>query len=274
MEMEEIIKELDENGVVVIKNEIQGCKLDELEVKYKTAWNEIKSNWNSLEFKKRLYHSENITPLHFLGQDLYKNHLIAKYNSNESEIIDMGNKRYDFTYGLYDSASPSVKLDAIMKQLLRYEYNCYFGGLPVEKDTTASSQGFWHRDAYSLFGDEAVDIKIPPWYFTCLFAFEDSPEDIGTEFMLGTHKMNFKTQGVTDQGGLARWCEMNYKSSKVVSLKRGDLCIFNGLTLHRGRNNMNNSEDTVINERDRHMIYGVYSKNWYFEDSPLNHYYE
>jgi len=279
LEIEGILGDLERDGVVVIKNEIAEDILEVFKNRYMSSWEEIKCDWPFLEFKRRKYYDESITPMNYIGQDLYKDHKIAQYHNN-TEIIDMGNKRYDFTYGMNNRnlPLPSKKLEVIMKSVLKFEYNYYFGGLPVEKNTVSNRQGFWHRDAYSLFGDEAVDIKIPPWYFTVLFSFEDSPVEFGTEFILGTHKTNFKALGITNQEELSNWCKENQELSKIVSINKGDICILNGLTLHRGRNNISgNSESSGIDsgiDRGRHMLYSVFTKNWYDEDTALNHYYE
>jgi hypothetical protein len=266
--VDDLVKELDETGVIVLKNEISEDLLWLYDVNYRAAWDKIITELPIIEFKIRKYHETCKHSLIFIGQNLYENHLVANYHDS-TKIINLGGGRYDFTYGINNLQSPSVLLDAIVNKILKYEYNYYLGGLPVNiKDNKKTKgDGTWHRDAYSLFGDEAIDISVPPWYLTFLFPLDNSSIQYPTEFMIGSHKYNFTGNGVDNYEKLSEWCNANAeKYSKCVSLKRGDICIFNGLTLHRGRSM--NSESIDMN---RHMMYGVYSKNWYFEDPETNY---
>lgn len=49
--------------------------------------------------------------------------------------------------------------------------------------------GHWHRDIYSLFDDEQIDISLPDWYFTLLIPLVPVNAVNGaTEFILKSHK--------------------------------------------------------------------------------------
>lgn len=277
--VDDLVKELDENGVIVLKNEISEDLLWSYDVNYRAAWDKIMTDLPMLDFKVRKYHETCKHPLTFIGQNLYENRLIANYHDS-TKIMNLGGGRYDFIYGIKDLESPSRMLDAIVKRVLKFEYNYYLGGLPVntsemKQNSEGIGNGIWHRDAYSLFGDETIDISVPPWYVTFLFPLDDSSVQYPTEFMLGSHKYNFTANGVDSIEKLNSWCEENQNlegRSKCVSLKRGDICIFNGLTLHRGRSIAGaNPVVPASASASRHMMYGVYSKNWYAEDPELNY---
>ena len=85
----------------------------------------------------------------------------------------MSNSRYDFTYGLEDVKIQSSDVNYIIKKMLKNEYNSYLGGLPMVDNPNQSHKsnlplqnrnGKWHRDAYSLFDNETLDLTLPPFY--------------------------------------------------------------------------------------------------------------
>jgi hypothetical protein len=167
-------------------------------------------------------------------------------------------------------------------------------GFSIAFVTLVNRDGTWHRDAYSLFDDESLDLKLPPFYLTMLLPLADVlPGDSTTEFIAGSHKFNLVANGVDTKEKLAAWAEQRRAEGQVqsVALKAGSLCVFHGLTVHRGR-----AVDPVLKAQHsasvasasaaspastsppapgtwnmRPMIYGVFKKNWY-EDEPVLNY--
>jgi hypothetical protein len=113
-------------------------------------------------------------------------------------VIDMGHGRYDI-YGaaLERSAAfdviveePPPLLAAIAKSLFDVGYGIGdVGGLPTSYDAAAEvvdAGGMWHRDAYSLWEEEALDLQAPWFYITALLPLSDLGEGEGaTEVVLG-----------------------------------------------------------------------------------------
>jgi hypothetical protein len=76
--------------------------------------------------------------------------------------------------------------------------------------------GTWHRDAYSLFDDESLDLKLPTFYLTVLIPLVDVlPGDSTTEFIVGSHKLNLKANGLQTKEQLEVWAEQKRAEGKV-----------------------------------------------------------
>ena len=130
-------------------------------------------------------------------------------------------------------------IKTLMKLLLKNEYDYITGALP---STGKSSIGNWHRDIYSLFDDEKIDISLPDFYFTLLIPLvEVNHENGATEFIKKSHKYVYD-----DIGDFEKFWP---------SAQPGDLVLFNGKVFHRGRENLSDS--------DRPVLYIVYKKKWF-----------
>jgi ectoine hydroxylase-related dioxygenase (phytanoyl-CoA dioxygenase family) len=171
-----------------------------------------------------------------------------------------------------------------MNELLGPEWDYYYGGLPVlpkASNILEEQHGFWHRDAYSLFNDELLDISLPPFYYTVLIPLQTLDENTGgcTEFILGSHKQTYtiipstkpkysKENPITDEHELITYLEEFKKQypekSFSPNLNPGDVIIFSGYTIHRGL------MSKITNTR-RDMVYIVCKRKWY-DDEPTSNY--
>lgn len=275
--MNRYIEILERDGLVCLENVITLNEIEEWKNSYISAWKEIKSNWNNLIWKsitykkEHLYYVENkedyeVHNLDFISIDLYDGKKYAIYKN--TSIIDMGNGRYDFIYG-FNNINPLLnnKLNTIIKSQLKFNYHCIVGGLPVENYNIniENINGKWHRDAYSLYKNEKIDLILPPMYFTILIPLEDidieHKNSIKTEFIIGSHKLNLIENNIKDTKILEQWINDNNELLVSPNLKVGDVCVFNGFTIHRGAG-------MIIKEQsERLMLYGVCKKTW-LNDEP------
>jgi len=269
-----IISNLIQNGVIKLSNIFNPQQITILSSIYTQSWNEIKTQWPSkwytIQFNDNSKHKYD----YFMGVKLYDGKQQSFYK--DSTILDMGLNRYDFTHNLDTIKQylplPTILTD-IMNLLLGPEWEYYYGGLPVLPDTldNPKQHGFWHRDAYSLFNDELLDISLPPFYYTILIPLQplDEKNGGGTEFILGSHKQTFTTDDIpiTNEQEL-----INYLAELTIqhpyklycpSLNIGDIVIFSGYTIHRGLCSNNNTR--------RDMLYIVCKKTWY-NDEPTSNY--
>jgi hypothetical protein len=276
-----IILELEQNGVIHLENVFKKDQIDIMQDIYNQSWNEIKLQcptiWLSRKYKLHCKKYDN-----FIGSDLYNNKQTAYYKN--TMIIDMQKNRYDFTYNL-DTLKDMIYLpkiiENIMQKLLICEYDYYYGGLPIEnvinndKDiqntnaediNTGDLNGFWHRDAYSLFNKEHIDLELPPFYYTILIPLQyTDANNGGTEFILASHKINLSNMNINSNKKLLYWIETEKPKRYAPTLNVGDICIFNGYTIHRGLYNQLSN--------NRNMLYIVFKKNWY-NDEPTENYIE
>jgi hypothetical protein len=266
------LTQLDSDGVVIIENAILPSELEYLRNKYSSGWNEIINNFTNLQWKKIQFNPNCQINTGFVGKDLYNGHHIAEYK--ETSILDMSRSRYDFTYGLENIKIQSTIVNYIMQKMLKNEYNSYLGGLPLlpsananKHNTTERSIGKWHRDAYSLFDNEEIDLTLPPFYYTILIPLFPMQASHGrnTEFIVGSHRINLAQQGITNSDELNHWCH-NQKKIKI-NCKPGDVCIFHGYTIHRGVELDNDTRDIVSGNE---LLYAVYKKNWYNDEPEDN----
>ena len=137
-----------------------------------------------------------------------------------------------------------------------------------------------------MWSHQSIDLTLPTFYLTVLIPLADvRPGDSTTEFIVGSHKVNLVASGIDNKERLIEWAEACRSQGKVhsVALKAGSICVFHGLTVHRGR-----AVDRLLQAQHavtpaaaaageqgknssswnmRPMIYGVFKKNWY-EDEP------
>lgn len=268
------INELETNGLTTIPNAISVLELDRLRDIYDSNWNEIKEQLECLDWKLIRFNSRVQTKTGFVGKNIYDGKLVASYPRNgDSQIINMGNSRYDFTYGFTNIKLNSPIVNTIMENLLCCEFSSYIGALPILaqtrlKDTDIvnnkliGSQGVWHRDAYSLFDDETIDLMLKPFYYTVLIPLDDIDlHNRTTEFILGSHHVNLNAKGIHNIKDLEKYYENGIARYKL-KCKAGDVCIFHGYLIHRGL-------DTCID--NVRICYAVFKKNWY-NDEPEENY--
>lgn len=270
------------DGVVIIENALSNSELEYLYQKYSSGWNEILDNFSNLQWREIHFNPDCQINTGFIGKDLYDRHHIAEYKS--TSILDMSNNRFDFTYGLTDIKLQSTDVNYIMKKMLKNEYNYYLGGLPMLDNsiihnnrshiyTNTSNNirnGKWHRDAYSLFDNEALDMILPPFYYTILIPLFTMQTSSGrnTEFIPGSHCINLAERKIKNADELSIWC--NKQPTIKLNCKPGDICIFHGYTIHRGIESNIANVDADNNEQSN-LLYAVYKKNWY-NDEPMDNY--
>lgn len=276
-EINDIISYLHDEGVVHLKNIFDKNQIDIINDIYTQSWNEIKNNfpkdWITRKYKSNCYKYDD-----FIGIDLYNNKKFTYYKN--TEIIDMGKNRYDFIYNL-DTIKEKIDLPPIitniMEKLLQCEYNIQWGGLPIEtihniSEKNENNNGHWHRDAYSLFNNESIDLSLPPFYYTMLIPLQYTDETCGgTEFILESHKINLTKKNITNTEKLLEWIKNDVPERYIPKLNVGDICIFHGYTIHRGLNINNLSPNENNSKRD--LLYIVCKKNWY-NDEPTDNYKE
>ncbi len=106
-----------------------------------------------------------------------------------------------------------------------------------------ASGGPWHRDVNELFLNEALDLSLPDYYFNLLVPLNSISTDNGTEFALGSHK--------------ALQVDVNALPRGVAAAEPGDIILFNGKTVHRGRPN------TSPGAGMRSLVFSVFTARWY-----------
>ncbi len=138
------------------------------------------------------------------------------------EVLDMGNGRYDFSIGGEEDPGKAEFVKELLrnpsyaklvKAVLGNMVNARVGALPTLRSN--GHYGYWHRDAYSLFEDEALDVALPTLYLTLLIPLVDLSDAVegggggggGTEFVAGSHRLNFTAQGVTDRASLEAYTQ-------------------------------------------------------------------
>ena len=257
---------IDKDGICVLRNVFSMQDIEIFRNIYFDSWNELKqiitTEWNTINYKPSCKKYDN-----FIGIDLYSGKHYTIYK--DSMILNMGNNRFDFTYNL-DTFKNKItmphNISDLMQDKLCCEYDYYYGGLPVEninKDINKDiNNGYWHRDAYSLFNNEEIDLSLPPFYYTMLIPLDNVDIQTGsTEFILGSHKINLSKMNITTNKQLCDWIDKNNNLCYVPKLNIGDICIFNGYCVHRG---------LFTNKKIRNMVYCVFKKNWYNDEPNEN----
>jgi hypothetical protein len=275
MDISKLITELENKGVITISNAIDLSELNRLRAIYDFNWNEIKNQLDTLHWKRVKFYPNVQVKTGFFSKAIYDNKLVASYHDRDgygdSQIINMGNNRYDFMYGFEKLHLKSDIVDSLMQSLLHCEYDSYIGALPVLEQTTANngsidfvgSKGIWHRDAYSLFDDETIDLMLKPFYYTVLIPLDDmDAHGRTTEFILGSHRINLFANGICNNADLEKWCNNDDIARYKLDCKAGDVCIFHGYLIHRG---LDSRMEGI------RVCYAVYKKNWY-NDEPEENY--
>lgn len=255
------------NGVVKIESVYSEMDITNLKKLYNESWNNVKKVWPDRWYYRK-YLDMNNKYDNFMGTDLYNGRKIAYLD--DTMILDMGNNRFDFTYQLEtlnQTPLPDI-ISNLLDTLLGPDYHYYWGGLPVEPQTGIDhdykNDGKWHRDAYSLFNNEKLDLELPPFYYTILIPLDDYLG--GTEFISGSHKINLSQNKITDGEKLLEWADQMSITRKIKpELHSGDIILFHGYTIHRGLH--------IPGNKSRDMMYIVAKKTWY-NDEPSENYIE
>jgi hypothetical protein len=208
-----VLADLEIDGFAIIPNIFSGEALSELQKQHKKYWE---------AFKKSSVANRN-------G--------VGSFRGSTVLFLEKGRYDLELDFGIFRSRRllQNNRIINITKKMLKSNYISYAGSLPSLPN---SKDGSWHRDVYSLFGDEALETTLPVFYVTVLIPLVDIDANNGaTEFIVGSHKGS--------------------KSGKriVVQTKAGSAIICNGMVYHRGRANKSHKE--------RHMLYIVYCKKWY-----------
>lgn len=189
-----------------------------------------------------------------IAKDLKKEYTQQGYwdLGGDDKVLDVGKGRLDFTYlmdtGIFGDpnfhAPPAIA--ELARRLLRTDYAHYVGAVPSREK---SDVGFWHRDTYSFFDDESIDMSVPPFYLTVLVPLNEITEELGpTQLRLGSHRCTLEE---AEKCPLAVACPM----------QPGDALVFDGRCVHRGL--ANGSSEL------RRMLYVVWHKKWYNDYSEF-----
>ena len=258
-------KELEETGVVVLENVYTPDDILAFTAQFDSGWAAVSDKLHDLQWQKRLYRDAH-APSFILGRGLYQGKLVAAFRG--TQVVDMGHGRYDFTHGLEGGVLASDRLLApdsvygVVHAALKRGYSGYVGGLPVLPNPSPLPAGYWHRDAYSLYEDEAFDLALPPFYYTMIVPLTDMEEGNGaTEFVPGSHKFDFAGHNIGTPEKVKAWADTQPR--RIPAVKAGSVCIFHGFTLHRGGSNMSDSR--------RDALYVVFKKNWYSDEDPTDY---
>ena len=232
----ELYQTLEKDGVIVIKNLYSKELIANLTNEYQERWNLLQSKLPDIEKEER------ISLLGF-GK---KQKVIDVFHYDGSTILGLAPGRYDFDNLITGSFveeeffAPQI-VKELMEKYLVADYDHKVGALP---SVGKSDAGPWHRDIYSLFDNEQIDVSLPDFYFTLLIPLVPVNQENGaTEFILGSHKQAFSD------------VEKNNLPHSQPDAQPGDLVLFNGKILHRGRENLSDAE--------RPVLYIVYKKKWY-----------
>lgn len=207
------IIELAKNGFAVIPDVFSEKTILALKKEHERYWN---------AFKKASVANRN-------GVGSFRGHTVL--------FLEKGRYDLDLDFGIFQSKQllENNDIKAIVRKTIKSNYISYAGSLPSVQN---SLNGSWHRDVYSLFDDEKLEVRLPVCYLTVLIPLVDMDRNNGaTEFIVGSHK--------------------NGKSGKrvIAEAKAGSAIVCDGMVYHRGRANRSDTE--------RHMLYIVYCKRWY-----------
>ena len=109
--------------------------------------------------------------------------------------------------------------------------------------------GVWHRDVgEGLFGDEALELSLPDYYFASLLPLDELTVEQGTNLVLGMHRLGARELRAALADGRAR--------RVIAAAMPGDLLLMNGKVVHRGMPN-------PMGKPNRSLLYDVYTAKWF-----------
>jgi len=172
--------------------------------------------------------------------------------TNYSDIAERQLNRLDYRCGFtadifVNVGKPIIELVASLSPLVTFTH--YWGAIP---SLPGSGPTDMHRDIYPIYNNlegnniADIDIQLPPYYFTVLMPLVEITEENGpTEFIKGSHKHKV----------------IDNKTAEITAplISPGDMVIFDGRTMHRGRAN-HASEERLI-------AYITFTANWYHDQT-------
>jgi hypothetical protein len=209
-----------------------------------------------MRFKQRFLAAKSFAT----GKILYEGKRVAEVGDG-TEVIDMGRGRYDVYGKLLDPMreivrSPPLLLATIAETLLEYGYSALgtLGALPTilpEHGAQGDDRGgIWHRDAYSMWDQEALEVRLPWFYMTCILPLHDLElGEGGTEFVLGSHRMNLSELGLATAEEIEAWAARQPRMEAAI--KAGSLCVFHGALLLSNASTMYCSVASKVTETTR-----------------------
>ena len=212
-----------------------------------------------------------------MGKALYEGKLTAGFAG--TDITDMGRGRYDLAGGMLQGGplesvvTETPALIAVVDAFLGDGWvpggNGCPGALPTlvgQTQEVTDAGGLWHRDAYSLFGDEALELQLPPFYCTAIIPLDTLQHGEGsTEFVVGSHKVNLSAAGLTTVEDVANWAAAQPRLE--AACEAGDVCLFTGYVLHRGAPIVRLRHG----RRSRDVLYITFRKAW-LNSEPVDDY--
>lgn len=246
--VDKLERQLREDGVVVLDNVYTEAQFADILSQYKILYNQFLHDLPNLEWSVNKFVRTN-TPTYKLDKRLYDNVPMASWGDDGS-AIHLGQGRYDFSSRakFEQGALGSVWfrypacVRALVERVLGGDWKDFVGALPSHAQ---SATGGWHRDIYSLFENEELDIGLPPFYLTMLIPLvELTPENGATEFILGSHRQTI---------GQA----VKQRERYLAAAKPRSIILFDGKIIHRGGPNSTNE--------DRPVLYQTFTKRWYYD---------
>ena len=203
-----------------------------------SGWRPLQADLPSLDWKTMRFKQRFLTAKSFAtGKVLYEGKRVAQVGDG-TEVIDMGRGRYDVYGTLLDPMREVVRdppplLAAIAEAFLEYGFSALetLGALPTLLPDGGTDHedcgGIWHRDAYSMWDQEALEVQLPWFYMTCILPLHDLElGEGGTEFVLGSHRMNLSSLQLTTAAKIEAWAAQQPRME--AAMKAGSLCIFHG----------------------------------------------
>lgn len=239
---EKLWEELCANGVCLIDNVFTPEQITKMKEEHQHIFADVMEQISSKAPEQRTYS-------HYFKGEASINTIDCWDLSDGSEILRLGERRYDYNYGMDQGcfAEPFFRqppvLSEVMQRGLQDGYTMYAGALP---SCSRSGFGFWHRDTFPLFSNsyDDIDVSLPPFYYTVLVPLVPlTLENGATEIMSGSHRQ-------VDSA-----VKLNEGSSFRAICKPGSVVVFDGRCYHRGMPNGTDEERTVL--------YMVWHKIWY-----------
>lgn len=205
-----LFAEMQEHGVIVIKNKINNHHIQPL-------FNEINRIKNQIMEKIKT---------------------MARPLKTYSDIAERQLGRLDFRCGFNAEifqivGKPIVELISHLSPVIDFRY--YWGAIPSSAGAGPTDM---HRDVYPILNNCAgmdlcdFDVNLPPYYFTVLIPLVDITEENGpTVFIKGSHR-----QKTTDESQTVIYSPL---------LNPGDIVIFDGRTMHKGQANTSKDERLI-----------------------------
>lgn len=248
--IDEFVRQLREDGVVVLEDVYTETQFAEIVSQYQDLYREFQNALPKLEWMVNKFHRTD-TPTYKLDKRLYDKVPMASWGEDGS-AIHLGQGRYDFSskarFGQGALGSVWFRYPGPVRQLVERvlggDWKDFVGALPSHAQ---SATGGWHRDIYSLFESEEIDIGLPPFYLTMLIPLvELTPENGATEFIRGSHRQTIgQAVAAQDHGRF------------LAAARPRSIVIFDGRVIHRGGPNSTNE--------DRPVLYQTFTKRWYYD---------